>query len=145
MPPNIWKIGTRPVNILNNTPPGWTPQCTIIEGMFIINTSPLGAHRTYGEYAHFLFRRFVMTHMNRGSHILFDNPERLELPKNFERERRDKSSAVSIHTCDTIKAIPTKWREGVINCRQCKRSLTIFLSKYWLDNCYKSFQTGMAM
>ena len=147
---NRYKISEHPI-IRNNTPPGWTPQCTIIEGMFIINTSPLGTHRTYGEYAHFLFRRFVMTHMNRGSrevHVLFDNPERLELPKNFERERRDKSSSVSIHTCDTIEAsnpIPTKWRGGVINCRQCKRSLTIFLSKYWLDNCSKYLQTGMAL
>ena len=120
--------------ILNNVAPGWTPQCVIIEGMFLINTSPLGTHRTYREYALFLFRRFINVHFNRGSsevHVIFDNPERLELPKSFERERRDKTASVVVHTCDTIEAtlpIPPKWRENVINCRQCKRSLTIFLS-----------------
>ena len=40
-----------PVIIINNIPLGWTPQCVVIEGMFIINTSPLGTHRAYGEYA----------------------------------------------------------------------------------------------
>ena len=43
--------------ILNNTPPGWTSQCVVLEGMFIINTSPLGTHKTYGEYALLLLRR----------------------------------------------------------------------------------------
>ena len=92
-----------------------------------------------------------MTHFNRGCrevHILFDNPERLELPKKFERERHDKSCSVSIHTCDTIEAnnlIPTKWRESVINCRQCKRTLTIFLSKYWLQKSSKNLQSGWVL
>ena len=107
--------------ILNNTPPGWTPQCAVLEGMFIINTSPLGTHKTYGEYASFLLRRFLMSQFNRGCkevHVLFDNPERLKLPKIFERDRRDKTSSISVHTCDTIEPnnlIPAKWRESVIN------------------------------
>jgi hypothetical protein len=49
--------------------------------MFIINTTPLGTHRTYGECALFLF---IMVHFNRGCrevHAIFDNPERLKLPK----------------------------------------------------------------
>ena len=50
-----YKTSDNPV-ILNHIPAGWTPQCVIIEGMFIINTSPLGTHTTYGEYALFLFR-----------------------------------------------------------------------------------------
>ena len=58
-----------------------------------------------------------------------DNPERLKLPKNFKRDRRDKIASVAMHTCDIIEAtvpIPAKWRESIINCRQCKRSLTVF-------------------
>ena len=137
--------------ILNNIPSGWTPQCAIIEGMFIINTSPLGTHKTYGEYALFLFRRFVLLYFNRGCrevHVIFDNPERLELPKTFERDRRDKIASVTVHTCDSIEAtipIPAKWRENVINCRQCKKSLTEFLSKYWLERASQYLQSGMVL
>ena len=145
-----YKNSDNPV-IINNIPLGWSPQCVIIEGMFIINTSPLGTHRTYGEYALFLFRRFIMVHFNRGCrevHAIFDNPERLKLPKNFERDRRDKIASVAMHTCDIIEAtvpIPAKWRESVINCRQCKRSLIVFLSKYWLEKASRHLQSGMVL
>ena len=80
-----------------------------------------------------------MSQFNRGCkevHVLFDNPERLKLPKNFERDRRDKTSSISVHTCDTIEPnnlIPAKCRESVINCPRCKRSLTLFLTKYWFN------------
>ena len=145
---NRYKNSDKPV-ILNNVPPGWTPQCAIIEGMFIINTSPLGTHKTYSEYALFLFRRFIMLYFHRGCrevHVLFDNPERLKLPKKFERDRRDKASSISVHTCDIIEAtmpIPAKWRDNVINCRQCKSSLTAFLSTFWLEKCSRFLQSGM--
>ena len=29
----------------------WTPQCCLLEGMFMINTKPLGAHKTLADYA----------------------------------------------------------------------------------------------
>ena len=36
----------------------WKPQCCIIEGMFIINTTPLGSHTVISDYAKFLYTRF---------------------------------------------------------------------------------------
>ena len=92
-----------------------------------------------------------MVHFNRGCrelHAIFDNPGRLKLPKYFERERRDKTALVTMHACDLIEAttpIPAKWRENVINCRQCKRSLTVFLSKFWLQKASQHFQSGMTL
>ena len=41
------------------------------------------------------------------------------------------------HTCDTFAGqdpIPSKWRENVINCRVCKRSLVYFLTQYFLSH-----------
>ena len=50
------------------------PECTILEGMFLINTTPLGSHKTMSEYAMFLIRRFIETQFTRGSlevHVSF--------------------------------------------------------------------------
>ena len=48
--------------ILNDYPQGWAPQCCLMEGMFMINTSPLKEH-------------------------LFDNPGQLkDTPKFFEHK-----------------------------------------------------------
>ena len=48
-----------------------------MEGMFIINTKPLNFHKTMNDYGHFLVRRFIVPHFNKGCtevHVLFDNP-----------------------------------------------------------------------
>ena len=123
---------------MNTIPCNLTPQCAVLEGMFIINTSPLATHTTFGDYALFLMRCFILTQFNYGCrevHILFDNPGRLQLPKTIERQRRDATAIVIAHTCETITSmmpIPPKWRDCVINCHTCKRSLTVFLANYWL-------------
>ena len=116
--------------IMNIIPSNLTPQCVVLEGMFLINTSPLRTHTTFGDYAFFLMRRFILSQFNnmcREVHILFDNPGRLQLPKTFERQRQDATATVIAHTCDTINTtmpIPPKWRDSVINCRTCKRSIS---------------------
>ena len=59
----------------------WTPECSLIEGMFIINTTPLGHHKSLGNYASFLLKRFILTQFRRGCqevHVVFDNPGRLK-------------------------------------------------------------------
>ena len=48
-----------PTVIPNNLPQGWIPQCCIVEGMFLINTTPLESHRTFSDYARFLITRFI--------------------------------------------------------------------------------------
>ena len=123
------------------TQPPWKPQCCLMEGMFLINTTPLGVHKTLSDYAKFLTRRFVVTQFNQGCqevHVIFDNPG--SLPKKyFEHMRRDLTAKVSTdHYCDDLNGsskIPKgKWREGLLNCRSCKRKLVIFLGKYFLSN-----------
>ena len=76
--------------VFTSTPP-WIPQCTIMEGMFLININPLGSHKIFSDYASFIMQRFIMTQFQRGIseiHIIFDNPGRLEnTPKYFEHKR----------------------------------------------------------
>ena len=120
----------------------WIPELVILEGMFMLNTTPLGSHRTFADYGQFLISRFIKPHFNSGSneiHVLFDNPGRLpDNPKHFERKRRDNSAIVKTgHECKTVTSqllIPRKWREDLVNCRNCKRSLVLFLSRYLLQS-----------
>ena len=103
------------------------PKCTLIEGMFLINTNPLGCHTYLEEYTKFLLTRFILTQFSRGStevHVIFDNPERAKnTPKSLEQSQRDSTSTVSpAHTCEpllpTTKIPPLScWRENYINCR----------------------------
>ena len=64
-------------------------------------------------------------------HLVFDDPNRIEEhPKCIERSRRDD------HTSDNHKhlkfsddmKIPKKWTE-IVNCRQCKRQLIIYMGE----------------
>ena len=135
-----------PQVFLTNLP--WTPHCTLLEGMFLINTNPLGSHKTLGDYAKFIMTRFLLMQFKRGSrevHVLFDNPGRLKnTPKYFEHMRRDAAAKLADdHCCDTFTTttkIPKKWREGLLNCRECKRSLVKFLTQYFLDNIHTHLQ-----
>lgn len=124
-------------------PPNWTPQCTILEGMFLINTLPLPNHFNLANYGNFLLKRFIISQFGKGSsevHVIFDSPGRLEnTPKSFEQKRRDNKATVAPnHTCVELTGstmIPRKkWRENFINCRKCKRNLVIFLGEYFLQN-----------
>ena len=116
--------------------------CTIIDGMFLINTAPLGIHRTLADYARFLVQRHITPHFQgqgREVHIIFDTPGRLEsTPKCFEQEQRDKVASLSKqHCCDDLTGVTAvrreKWRENLIHCRQCKRNLVLFLGKFLLN------------
>ena len=140
-----------PPVILNSLPQGWIPETCMLEGMFMLNTSPLGSHRTFTDYAEFLIKRFIIPQFTRGSqevHVLFDNPGRLP-PKYFERKRRDTvATVVPGHTCDEFcgsRAIPSKWRENVINCRNCKRNLVLFLTQYFLHKTPRYIQDGKVL
>lgn len=135
---------------LNELPPGWIPECVMLEGMFMLNTTPLASHRTFADYANFLIQRYITPHFTRGSrevHLLFDNPGRHA--KSFERRRRDMSANVGInHVCNEFHAnyrIPKQWRESIINCRNCKRNLVYFLSKYILKAMPKHIQLGKVL
>ena len=90
-----------------------------MEGMFLINTTPVGVHKALSDYAKILTRRFVVTQFNHGCqevHVIFDNPGSLpNTPKYFEHIRRDQTAEVSTyHYCDDLNCsskIPKgKWR-----------------------------------
>ena len=139
-----------PKVFLNALPDMWVPGCVIVEGMFMLNTTPLSSHRTFADYANFLNRRYVLPNFAKGAkevHILFDNPGRLpQTPKSFERKRRDLQATVIVgHVCDAIedsRYIPSKWREDIVDCRNCKRILVLYLAKYYMKNLPTQLQPG---
>ena len=79
-------------------------------------------------------KRYIVWYSRSGAmeiHLVFDDPNRIEEhPKSIERSRRDD------HTSDNHKhlkfsddmKIPKKWTE-IVNCRQCKRQLIIYMGE----------------
>ena len=117
-------------------PGGWVPDSVTLEGMFLINTSPLVTHCSMKDYAQFLVRRFAVPHFAKAVkevHIVFDSPEHnLRTPKAFEQSRRDAEHSVSPdheHFQFTdVAAVPQKWTDH-LNCRPCKRRLVVYLGE----------------
>ena len=108
----------------------------------MINSPPLGCHKTLSDYTQFLLKRFISPHLTRGSkevHIVFDTPGMLpNTPKQFEQQRRDKTANITLdHYCDDITNASTvqtkKWRDKFISCRVCKRKLVEYLGKSLLN------------
>lgn len=140
-----------PQVFVNSLP--WVPQCSVLEGMFLINTVPLGTHKTLADYARFLMSRYIMTQFNKGSHevhVIFDNPGRLpNTPKSFEQARRDKTAkVVDNHHCDEMistTTLPKRWRENLIHCRTCKRALVKFLTQYFQTNICMFLQPNQTL
>ena len=118
--------------LLSSFPIGWFPDAVILEGMFMINTTPLRIHSCMKEYAEFLLNRHVKSYINAGVkevHIVFDDPGRFNgHPKDIERARRDSSQRAcdEHHTFSDTTKIPKKWSD-MLGCRVCKRQLTSYL------------------
>ena len=139
-------INATPRIFLYTYPAGWTSQCCLIlEGMFLINTEPLGSQTSFDDYANFLMHRHVVPHFKRGCkevHLLFDNPGTATgTPKFFEQKRRDQVSIISPdhacpHSYKGSDTLPGKWREDLVHCRTCKRHLVCFLTDYMLGNIH---------
>ena len=50
--------------------------------------------------------------------------------------------------CDEIedsRHIPSNWREDLLNCRNCKQNLVLYLSKYYLKTMSKSIMPGKSL
>ena len=118
---------SQPAVVTNGLPVGWNAQAVIIDGMFLVNTTPLRRNRTIDDYSKMLLGRFAIVHYKAGTaqvHIIFDKPiEGNFLPKMFERQRRDVIECNHMHIVFTPDTpIPNGWRK-YIDCRQCKRSI----------------------
>jgi len=135
-------MSSNPPITTTQLPPDWKPECSILEGMFLINTTPLGTHKTFKDYANFLMKRYVLTQFRKGCsevHVIFDNPGQLQnTPKFFEHVRRDVAATLKEdHSCVQFNSetkLKGSWRENVLNCRQCKRNLVKFLGQYFLES-----------
>ena len=119
--------------ILNHLP--WFPSSIILEGMFIIQTSPLYTMQTMEDYSKMLLNIYVGLHFHVGAlvvHIVFDNPSGLpESPKQFEQTRRDTVSLCNHREFGTTTPIPQNWRD-TLGCRKCKSALTAYLGGEFL-------------
>lgn len=120
-----------------------------MEGMFLINVTPLNIHKTLMDYCKILMNRFLLTEFRKGCyeiHVISDNPGALgQSPKIFEQNRRDKlSTQASNHYCDDLlastKITSKQWREKFLNCRECKRRLVKFLGNYLLYSIEQHLQ-----
>ena len=117
----------------NNTfstffPSHWLPDIVLLEGMFIINTTPLRIHAKMSDYIRHLLL-YVGCYLNRGVaevHIIFDDAGRFSInPKRIEQTRRDDSASTINLNHDRVSfsdgmKIPPKWRE-ILECQKCKR------------------------
>ena len=87
--------------VLDFLPDGWTPEAAIIDGMFLINCTPLRHTSIVADYAAFLFNRFVSPHYRAGAvevHLVFDTPNRQPFnPKCYEHKRRDQCHNTKDH------------------------------------------------
>jgi len=116
--------------VVSMFPGGWVPDSAVLEGMFLINTSPLVTHCTMKDYAQFLVRRFAVPHFSKGVtevHIVFDSQgQNLRTPKAFEQCCRDAEHSVSPDH-------EHKWRDH-LNCCHCKRQLVLYLGNAFLTH-----------
>ena len=136
---NLWY---KQAQIVSNTfPPGWVPDTVILEGMFLIQTTPLPTLSTMRDYVQLLIAKFVRPHLLAGVteiHVVFDNSGSLpETPKEIEQCRRDACAGTqtSDHRCmvfDASEKVPDKWR-AVLGCRTCKIALTHFIAGEMLE------------
>ena len=137
--------------ILQSFPSGWVPDSVILEGMFMINTTPLRIHCCMLEYAKLMLHRYVNRYLSVGVeevHIVFDDPGRYNIhPKDIERERRDctkKTVCDEHHTFTDSMKIPSKWSE-LLGCRVCKRNLVCYLGDCMLRLASELLQGSQKM
>ena len=125
--------------IVSNFQTSWVPESVILEGMFLIQTAPPPGVTTFQQYTEMLLKRLVLPHLRAGTlevHLVFDDPDQAESPKEIELQLREKSASIdSDHTCITMQPLanaPKVWRSKLLNCRICKRALCNFLSNNML-------------
>lgn len=101
--------------ITDTLPPPWTPHTAILEGMFLIQSSPLPSMSCMKEYTQWLLHQYIRPHFRAGVqevHVVFDTPGSMpETPKELEKRRRDKevTGKVDAHECNEIQRSGELW------------------------------------
>ena len=122
--------------IIGAFPLEWHPDVVVIEGMFMINSTPLKIHATVRDYADFLLVRYAGCYMSSGVrevHLVFDDPNRF--PKAIEQSRRDANCSSPDHEHVSFSEnmiVPSKWRD-ILDCRKCKRKLVVYMGESLLQ------------
>ena len=104
------------------------PEVAIIDAMFIINTRPLHQTKTFFEYAHILFNRYILQHYQAGTsevHLIFNKVNtQLFNPKQFEHTKHYSKNSSDYQHCSFSPeaSVLNKWQE-YLQCQQCKRSI----------------------
>ncbi|CAC5398301.1 unnamed protein product [Mytilus coruscus] len=128
-------------------PPLDTDTAYIIDGMFIINTIPLSVHKTFLDYAGFLFDKWVVRpHFQFKAtdvHLVFDHPNRQGTsPKDIERSRRDiTDQTVEFDQLSPDTDLPSNWR-SFLSVRKQKRLLVNFISDQFLTFANQKFSNS---
>ena len=111
----------------------------ILEGMFMIQTSPMPGMTYMREYAQLLLQQYIRPHLQAGVqevHVVFDTPGLMcETPKELEKKRRDNAALTGRkHSCTKMSStttVPQSWR-SFLACRTCKKYLTYYLGEEFL-------------
>ena len=88
-----------PTSFSNTLPEGWKPEKVILEGMYMIYTSPLPTqHKTFYDYDVFLVQKRLLFHISSPAtkeiNVLFNHPGQMEFsPKDVERARHDTTAS----------------------------------------------------
>ena len=110
-------------------PTNWFPDVVILEGMFMIQSTPFPGC-TMKQYSAFLLDQYVQYYIQKNVaeiHIVFDHANRHQHhPKQIERACRN-ATCIHNHTLfhDALKA-PTKWRDH-LDCSVCKRRIVNYV------------------
>ena len=125
--------------VCNQLPGGWVPDVVVLEGMFMINTSPLTTHSTMKDYAQFLLRLFSITWLKGVAKFMLyltTLVDSLIRPSHLNASAR----MIQPHCPLTISisdACPV-WRD-CLACRECKRTLVLYLGQSFkqlsVDTC----------
>ena len=109
------------------------PTAYILDGMFIINIIPLSIHKSFSDYASFLFDKWIVRphHLFNSTevHLICDHPNRKGVSTNdLERSRRDVDAQVFEYdhiSPDSI--LPSNW-VTFLSVRKHERLFVNFIS-----------------
>ena len=134
-PTNFFKNRYCENNVITNEfPPNWMPDSVLLEGMFMIQTTPILGVVKFADYSKLLTHCYILPHFKNGVkevHVIFDHHNtNTESPKEIEQQKRDKEHPISLHhehaNITETGDIPSNRRGDVLNCCNYKKTYANF-------------------